>query len=123
MLAPARIARCLLGCRRRACLIGRCACVACRFAERRFKPLSHIGKVLVTTGCGFATAAGDWRRRCGWCGRLRRPAHFQPRLRALILSLFLPLILTLILSRRLAGITATALRRRGPRGQLVSKRG
>ena len=49
----------------------------------------------------------------------RGPAHFQPRLCALILSLLLPLILP----RRFADIAATALRRRDPRGQLVSKRG
>ena len=58
---------------------------------------------------------------------MRGPAHFQPRLCALILSLLLPLllplILPLILPRRFADIAATALRRRDPRGQLVSKRG
>ena len=54
---------------------------------------------------------------------MRGPAQFQPRLCALILSLLLPLILPLILTRRLADIAATALRRRHPRGQLVSKRG
>jgi hypothetical protein len=49
---------------------------------------------------------------------LRGPAQFQPRLWARILPLLLPLILT----RRL-DIAATALLRRDPRGQLVSKRG
>ena len=51
-------------------------------------------------------------------------ARFQPRLRALVLSLLLPLLfLTLVLSRRLADIAAIALRRRDPRGKLVRERG
>jgi hypothetical protein len=54
---------------------------------------------------------------------LRGPARFEPRLRALVLPLFVVLVLTLLLARRLADIAAIALRRRDPCGQLVGKGG
>src|SRR5262249_57136385 len=89
---------------------------------RGFKPLGHIGKVLVATSRAF-TACGDRGRRRGWRGRLRGPARFQPRLCALFLARFLASFLALILSLRLADIAAIALRRGGSRGKLVGERG
>jgi hypothetical protein len=50
---------------------------------------------------------------------LRGPARFEPRLRALVLPLFVALVLT----RRLADIAAITLWRRYPCGKLVGKGG
>src|SRR5215469_3213686 len=52
-------ARCLIGRSRRACLSAGCAYLARRLAERRFKPLGHIGEALIPGGCSFTAAWGD----------------------------------------------------------------
>src|SRR5262249_17504939 len=109
-------ARRLIGRRRWPCRAGSCACLARRFAKRRFKPLGHIGKV--PTGCAFATAGGDRGGGRGGRGRLRGRARFEPGLRALVLPLFVALVLT----GALADIAAITLWR-DPCGKLVGKGG